>query len=239
MRVCTDWKDDVIDCVNELGTWSDARGCYMELADPQPPFEHAVWDGRTDGVVYRCTLPNPGTSSWWTVTVWLPTAQPGPAPRELAEQAIAEMQFRAGQIGMSPAVDAPSVVGLPTWLWIADPDEHTVGPITRSATAGAVTVTATGSLEKVVWDMGDGDPVTCDGPGTVYDPAVGGEGSPTCGFTYGRSSANQPGLAYPVTATSHWVVEWAGGGQAGTIRLHLTSTAEVRVAEIQTLVTRG
>ena len=125
---------------------------------------------------------------------------------------------------------------MPTWLWIADPDEHTVGPITRTASAGAVTVTATGRLARVVWDMGE-DEVTCTSPGTAWDPSRGGGPSPTCQYVYGRSSARQPDLAYQVTATSHWEITWAGGGEQGTIEMPLERSTEVRVAEIQALVT--
>lgn len=236
-RVCTEWTDeDVIECSNELGTWSQSRKCYLELADPQPPLDDPVWEGNTDGVVYQCMIPNPAGSSYWTTYVWQATAEPGPAPRELADQAIAQMDFRAGQLGMNPGADALSVVGLQTWLWIADPDESTVGPMTRSASAGAVTVTATARLDEVEWDMGEGS-VTCDGPGTPYGPTSGAGESPTCGYTYTRSSAGRPGQAYTVTATSRWVVEWAGGGESGEIPLEFSRSADIRVAEIQTLVT--
>ena len=34
----------------------------------------------------------------------------------------------------------------------------------------AVAFAATATPTKVVWDMGDGSTVTCDGPGTPYDP---------------------------------------------------------------------
>jgi len=240
-RVCHSWSEE-IDCVSSLGTWSDSRSCYLQLADPQPPLDDPAWEGNTDGVVYRCMIPNPASpGAWWTTYVWFATAQPGPAPRELAEDAIAQMDLRAGQLGMNPPGDADrySVVGFETWLWIADPDEHTVGPITRTATAGPVTVTATAVLDKVVWDMGDGK-VTCDGadaPGTAWDPSRGDGESPSCGYVYRRSSAREPGETYAVTATSYWTITWAGGGQGGTIAMDFERTADVRVAEIQSLVT--
>jgi len=46
--------------------------------------------------------------------------------------------------------------------------------------------------------MGDGKTVTCHSPGTAYtsrdNPA---SPSPTCGYTYTRSSAGQPHAAVP------------------------------------------
>lgn len=229
-------------CENELGRWSNSRQCYFEIADPPPPPDHFVWEGHPEGegVVYRCMAPNPATSgSFWEIFVWLATAEPGPAPRELAEQAVAEMDLRAGQIGTNPAADAdrPAIVGLPTWLWIADPSESTVGPITRTASAGAVTVTATARLDRVVWAMGDGHSVTCDGPGQAWQPGLDPRAEPPCGYAYRRSSASRPDQRYTITATSFWVVTWEGGGESGTITLDLANDTTARVAEVQTLVT--
>ena len=62
--------------------------------------------------------------------------------------------------------------------------------------------------------------------------------SPDYGHTYRRSSAHRPSEEYPVSATSSWTVEWAGGGQQGSIDLDLTGTTTVRVGEVQVLVTR-
>ncbi|WP_315097816.1 hypothetical protein [uncultured Cellulomonas sp.] len=238
-RVCEDYNGPV-ECETEIGSWNNTRGCYMELADPQPPLGDAAWEGNTDGVIYRCMIPIPYSPSWWTTYVWLATAEPGPDPREVAEDALALMQLRAGQIATNPpSPDGLSVVGLQTWLWIADPDEHTVGPITRSATAGAVTVTATARLDKVVWDMGDGRSTTCTGPGTPWSPTAGTHDSPTCGHTYRASSARQPDQRYTMTATSYWTIDWAGGGETGTIQMDFASDAQLRVAEVQALVTTG
>jgi len=235
-RVCLS-GDVPIDCEAGFGTWSNDRQCYLSVADPQPPADDAAWDGHTDGSVYRCMIPEPGTTSWWTTYVWVAPTEPVVDPADLAQDALAQMEIRAGEIGMNPpaTADRMSIVGLQTWLWVADPDQHTVGPITRSVTAGTVTVTANAHLEKIVWDMGDDHPTTCHGPGTPYD---GGDGeSPTCGHTYGRSSAQQPDGVYTVTATAHWVVDWTGGGQTGSIPVTVSRSAQVRVGEIQTLVT--
>ena len=38
---------------------------------------------------------------------------------------------------------------------------------------------------------------------------------------------------YTITATSHWVVNWSGIGQSGTITTQLSDTATLRIAEVQ------
>ncbi len=138
------------------------------------------------------------------------------------------MNLRAVQIGIAPEASAGSVglVGVPNWMWVADPTATTFGPTSASASAGGWTVTATARVSQVVWDMGDGQVITC-GAGTPYDASYGMADSPDCGHTYTRQGT------YPVTATSHWVVTWSGIGDAGTITLDLTQGATVTIGEAQ------
>jgi hypothetical protein len=142
------------------------------------------------------------------------------------------MQLQAPGIGLTPPPGSPNptLVGIPTWMWVDQPSQATFGPATASATAGGVTVTATAKVTSVTWDMGDGTRVQC-GQGTPYGPGFGAQESPTCGHTYRR-----PGQ-YPVTATSHWAVDWTGAGQSGRITFDLAGTSAVRVAEAYSLVT--
>jgi len=115
-------------------------------------------------------------------------------------------------------------------MWVADPTATSFGPATASATAGAVTVTATAKVTSVTWDMGDGTRVQC-GAGTPYSPSYGAAPSPTCGHRYQR-----PG-DYTITATSNWVVDWTGGGTSGRLTLSLDSTSNITVAQAYGLVT--
>jgi hypothetical protein len=91
----------------------------------------------------------------------------------------------------------------------------------------------------VTWTMGDGSQVVCRGPGTPYTEGDPARPSPTCSHTYPRSSARQPGLRYPVTATTTWRITWTATGvvsASGTLPpLLRTSTTTLRVAEAQTV----
>lgn len=135
------------------------------------------------------------------------------------------------EIAASPTTD--QLVNLPTWLWLDG------GWKAMSATASlpGVSVTATARPRWASWSMGDGGKVTCKGAGTPFggdaDPL---SSSPDCGYTYHRSSAAQPGLAFAVSATVHWSISWAGAGQSGTFPdLTTTNSARFRVAESQAL----
>lgn len=141
-------------------------------------------------------------------------------------------------IGIVPesGPDRVGLVGLPVWMWVENQAEDTWGPITRSASEGTVSVSATASVSEVVWNMGDGIKVTCAGLGTPYADHFGKQASPTCGHRYERVSTGELDDAYQVTATSHWVVQWTGGGQAGTMELNLTTPRlPIRVGEAQVL----
>ncbi|MCL2090038.1 MAG: hypothetical protein FWH11_02240 [Micrococcales bacterium] len=88
--------------------------------------------------------------------------------------------------------------------------------------------------------MGDGTTITCSGAnaaGTPYDGAYGAGPSPTCGHRYTKTSAHQPGLAYTVSVTANWEVRWSGAGQSGTIPLQVRRTTQLRVGEVQVIIT--
>lgn len=241
-RVCIfDWVEpEVVECHNVFGTWIDSLQSWCRPADPQPPQDSPIWEGNTEGAIYDCVhgLAGHGVPGTHGGRIWLPgPPEAGPTPRELADQAVAQMDFRAGQIGLAPPTDTMSVVGADTWLWIANPGETTTGPITRTASAGGTTVTATATIDRIEWDMGDGTVVTCTGPGTPYLKVHGNADSPDCGHTYTRSSANQPGEQYTITATTYWTIAWSGGGQSGTLAMDFSRSTQVRVGEIQVLTT--
>lgn len=222
--------------------WSNGRDCYVGRMTPQPVPADPVWQGRTAGAIYFCE-PSALTRRvgmvvdvFWSAAA--PVAAMPPDPETLARQAIATMDLRAIEIGIvpEPNPDSMGFVGLPTWMW-TDPTPPTWGPITRSANGGGITVTATGRVKTVAWQMGDGATVNCGSPGTPYQDAFGKSSSPTCGHSYTRTSVGKPGDAYPVSATSYWAIDWAGGGESGTINLDFTADTQVRMGELQVLVT--
>lgn len=230
-----------VPCTSDRGIWSNMWNCYLSPApvEPQPPPTAPEWDGHPpdEGAIHACF----NVAGLLTGTLWLAsppdTADAGPTPGEVAQIAVERMNLRAVEIGMSPDPDGPGVVALPTWLWVQDPGEQTFGPITRTASAGSVSVTATARVERIVWDMGDGTQVVCTGPGTPYESRFGREASPDCGHTYTRESGFQPGQQYTVTATSEWVVDWEGAGQSGSLDVEdLSRSVQVSIGEAQVLV---
>ena len=230
-----------VPCSSEYGYWSNGYNCYISLLDPQPPAGDPNWQGHEpgDGAVYNCYQPQTDLLIW----IWSqdppPDSGTGPTPREVAQIAIEQMDLRAIDIGITPepGEDSIGIVGMPVWMWAANPNEHTVGPITESATAGGIRVTATAKLQRITWDMGDGSTVKCASGGTAYKASYGDAKSPDCGYVYQKSSSKRPSGKYTVTASSDWVITWEGAGQTGTLRLNgLTRTVAIAVGEAQVLV---
>lgn len=231
--------------------WSNTYQCYAFNLEKQPPAGDPYWQGHEpgDGAVYGCIAKAGGTGYLVVGAFWAPNPPDGmggggPTPYQVAQMALAKMNFKAGDIGIvpEPGPNKLGIVGMPTWMWVKNPGPNTTGPITTSASAGGITVTATAELDRIEWDMGDGTTVTCAGSrakGTPYSDGYGRQDSPTCGHRYERTSGDQPNNAYTVTAQSFWVVNWSGAGQSGTITLDpLTRSVQIRVGELQVLQQR-
>lgn len=251
-RVCRS-QGEVIPCSSSYGSWNGR--CYVRAASPQPSKDEPMWRGNDEGYILECTpyacaqaggdLTNcPGHSFYWSPDAPAPV---GPSAEELAERAVASMNLTTGPIGSTPPAstsdpNAVGTIGLPIWLWIASDAENAVGPIIRSASGGSLTVTATGTLDRVEWTLtgANGNTVgaiTCDGanaPGTPYDGRNSAGPSPTCGF--GADLNGSPGNL-TLTGTAYWSVDWVGGSQEGHIDFTAPSNStQIRIGELQMLV---
>lgn len=231
-RVCM-WSGQEVPCTSDLGTWYAPEHCYISPVDPPLDFSDANWQGHTSGRLYYCRLS--GRMNGTPYIIWFADAVPPPDPETLARRAVSEMQLRPITIGMAPNDDPDSVglVGMPIWLWAADPDDQTMGPISRSASEGGFTVTATAKVEHVRWSMGDGGVKTCAGPGTPYKLKYGITESPTCGYRFDKQGE------FTVTARSDWIVNWTGIGETGSFRVYLTQNTQVLIGELNVVTVRG
>ncbi|MGW6755540.1 ATP/GTP-binding protein [Streptomyces sp. NPDC055006] len=218
------------------GRKSSAPKCKYRKLDPQPPANNRAWGkhkpGEGKGALYAFDCP--GTMR--VGVVWLPNAAAAPAvdPEVLAREAVDKMRLSGPDIA-SPRAAGKYTVGVPVWLWVHQ-SPSTFGPISATASAGGVTVTATAKVKRIVWRLGDGGTVTCAGPGTPYKASFGMKDSPSCGHRYTKTSADAPGAKFALTATSTWVVDWqvaGGGGETGQLTEVRQSQAQVAVGEVQ------
>ncbi|MFI6340711.1 ATP/GTP-binding protein [Streptomyces sp. NPDC050535] len=209
--------------------------CAYIKIEPKPPAEHPAWKDQDpekyDMYFMSCSDGGQNNPDGFII---VPEGQP-PAPQvesqELAQRAIDSMTLLGPDIA-SPRAAGKYTVGVPMWMWV-NQSATTYGPNTASATAGGVTVTATAKVSKIVWTMGDGTSVTCNGPGTPYTASEGVAPSPTCGHLYSTTSAGAGGGTFAVTATSTWTIDWQGGGAAGQLTEVRQSNVQAAVGEVQ------
>lgn len=164
-----------------------------------------------------------------------PAARPTLPPRTLAYMAVADLRLTAPTPTIGPSPDRNrwrmAAVGYPLWL-AAHGD---LDPPTVSDSVLDVSVSLNPRLAKVVFDMGDGERVTCTDLSRRWTPAVEpGAKSPTCGHIYTRPSL--PKGDYTVTATSVWAIDWAVNGATGTLPFSNSATTQLPVGELQVLV---
>ena len=209
--------------------WDRLDAEHSAMADRLAESGTGAAKGDGPGAWYRKICNDAGGST--ATVMWVPDRVD---PRVLGEQAADRVPIPEVEIEMNPTPEQGAVVNVPTWLSI---NGGSWRPVNAQAAAGGVVVTATAAPRRVVWDMGNGDRVTCAGPGTPYDSTrPSSEQSTDCSYTYRQSSARAEGEAFAVTATVVWEVSWtvagaAGGGSLGTAPR--SQTVRLPVKEIQ------
>src|ERR1039458_5605802 len=202
---------------------------------PGPVLYGTPTSATPEDYVVTCTPVLDDEVGEWLAEVW-PQPPADPTPGQVAQTAEADLNLPAPTVSTAPS-GGKAIVNLESWLWI-DPADWT--PITKSATADGITATATATPVAVVWDMGDGNQVICNGPGVAYNTNIpDADESTNCGYTYQETSANGPDQQCTITTAIEYDVTWtsvgvAGGGDLGDI-LGASPTTQVTVDEIGTV----
>lgn len=228
-RVCT-FQQAEIPCRTEDGYYDASRGCYVKAVTEQPPASDPVWEGRSNGVLFNCT--DPVARSIYRFVGDTSTAPVDAST--LATQLRGSMTFTPIDIGIVPEPGPGSVglIGLPTWLWVANASPAVTGPQTRSLSSGGVDVTLTATVTSTRWEMGDGGVVTCKTVGTPYEDRYGTKPSPTCGYKYVRQGT------YQVRAFTNWSATWqANTGEQGVFSWRVGSSTTITMGEAQVINT--
>ncbi|MFC8094630.1 ATP/GTP-binding protein [Streptomyces sp. NPDC057301] len=229
-------KDTQTDSGNGSGGSDSGLKCGYTKIDPEPPASAVeLWKGadpkKSDLFFYSCSDGGQDNPDGFISVPNGQTPQQQANPQELAERAVDSMTLLGPDVA-SPKAAGRYTVGVPVWMWV-NQSATTYGPNTASASAGGVTVTATARVSKIVWQMGDGVSVTCNGPGTPYKASESMAESTTCGHVYAKTSDGDPGGKFPVTATSTWTIDWQGGGAAGQLTEIRQTNVQVAIGELQ------
>jgi len=210
---------------------SQQQARFLGLQWP-PPKNHS-WDAIT------C----PGTQAFGGVTlVDNATGAPAVTPADLAQVAIGDLIIPELHPQTAPPRGHDGLVGLPEWFWI--PGLNWGAAKSPVITAGPVWAQATAVPTKIIFNPGGGlAGITCNGPGTAYQPKVPLSAQHTdCSYTYDQPSTGQPGNAYAASVTVLWNVSWVGSGGAGGVVATgraVSTPITVPVAAGEALVTSG
>lgn len=162
-------------------------------------------------------------------------------PEILAQVAFEHMQLPTGTIRWNPSLQGSgaTLVNMDTFVWV----ENAATQVQVTASVPGVSSTVTARMSSMRVQADGADATTCADAGTPY---AAGMTSSTCAITFRRSSANQPvkaGQTLPtatLTATATWEASWTSSVDPATYVLEsqtLTTSAEVPVAEVQSVVT--
>jgi hypothetical protein len=171
-----------------------------------------------------------GTNVWYLTTVVIPPGGGAPAVPRITAAQLARQAFAGFRVSAPVPVLSPStaVVNYQTWLWIRG------GWSDQSATASVpgLSATVTAAPTRVVWRMGDGGEVVCDGPGVAWSPAD-PAATTDCSYTYSMAGS------FTATVTVFYGASWSASdgtaGQLGAVTGH--ATFPVTVDEIQAVNT--
>jgi hypothetical protein len=177
----------------------------------------------------------------------LPAPPPEVDPQDLAIRAQEIMVIPEPVVERNPKIDAQgsgTLVGLPTWFWVTNPES--VGGPDGTKTIRAEVIGTPVFAEVVAHTNG----LTLSSPagGTSCPPGVaataytaGASDTSGCHVEFARASVAYA-AGYPVTAATTWSATWTGRTQAGANvggalnGLARATTVDVPVAETQALV---
>lgn len=205
------------------------RALAHDLIDPG--FLHTLidylpgqgWERAVDGDTHRYYVRTCGAADEITHGTWAPTRPAGDAEL-LARQARSLIVAPVPDVRLAPpAVDAFTLPGLPTWIWVA-PEQWQ--PIDETASIPGLAVTTTATPVTLSWVTAD-TVGHCEGPGVPYSRAA---GSSPCTHTYIDAGR------WPLQVTVVYDVTWAttDGARSGTLEpLEAVTVVEVTVRELQ------
>ena len=159
-----------------------------------------------------------------------------PSKSSVVSSAMGALNPPAPTIHTSPGYRKGLLVQTPTWLWLP-PSYWRTYSTTIMVWGYVVTIFATPTMVR--WKMGNGDSVTCIGPGTPWIPGF-IDALSTCNYTYRHSSDRAAGGRYRISATVTFVGSFTTvglGGMRGPLgAVTRSSSVYAPVAEIQGLV---
>jgi len=236
---CPDAPDG--DCVNEYGyVWiGPPHNCYGFPLDPQPKPVSPLWQGHdpSEGSIWSCDPTVSVSDNTWFVPNGAAVFEPG----RVAQQLVRRAPFELADAKIAPPPTYHTYINYLNWLWIPEGQWHEVS-VSLTVRGAMVTLTATPTY--VAWDMGNGERVSCAGPGRAWVRGMPEDAPTNCSFRYG-SMQDAEGDRWTVAARIHYTLRWTctgncGGqtsGDLGAVTALAGDPTSIRVLQRQTVVT--
>jgi hypothetical protein len=139
-------------------------------------------------------------------------------PAQVAQTLISKAPLATANANVAPGPAFHTYVHYMNWLWV-DPSQW--NPVSVSLGVGGATVTLTGTPKSVSWDMGNGDTITCYGPGDVWTAGTPNDAQSSCQYAY-NTMQNPLGDRWTIRAQITYGLNWnctgaCGGQMSGTL----------------------
>ena len=156
-------------------------------------------------------------------------------PAEVARRAVAQLALPANVpvFGPLPTQNQWGIipVGYPVWLWTSSTDTQ----MAKTVSQDGLTIALTAARQSIVFNLGDGQHVTCAKPTPRPAQLTGDplQPSPTCGHIYQTTGT------FTITATTHWAIAWQTDHESGSFTVTDTASAEtlLPIGELRTAIT--
>jgi hypothetical protein len=167
-----------------------------------------------------------------------PEPQPADVPVEqLRDFALSQLELPDPELNWNPKLvgNQGTLVNLETWFWLDNaPKSLEVNASVPSGTNASVTATFGGMKITAPGE----EAAECPDRGTPY---AAGARATTCSLAFSRASSALGAATTPVTVTTRWTGTWkAMGAPMGALTTQpdpISTTENIRVDEVQTLVT--
>jgi hypothetical protein len=174
--------------------------------------------------------------------IWVPTPDPGGALPRIAGKGLERLAPKP--VFESAPAGGETFVKLDTWFWTTTAFDPVKVTASVPLNAGSLWATTMATPVALTYTPGDGDlgtgPVTCTGPGEVWEETYGDERPTSCMYQFLHSSAVAPdGQRFHGTISIDWKVTFSNSlGGAGSLAPFTTTTpVDMTVKEIQAVVT--
>lgn len=237
---CHDKDGSVVPCTNAAGLawWGAPHYCYAEPENPQdpPPKGHENENGKW----WQCqTGAGPGSASY---AVWWSAGGNQPVDgKAVATQLEVSLPYELANASIAPPPTYHTYISYKNWMWIPASQWHSVS---ASSSQNGATVTLTATPSYTQWDMGNGDTVSCVGPGREWVKGMPEDAPTNCSYAY-KTMKDPTGDKWTVSARINYTLAWTctgncGGLTSGDLPAALAAAGKptsITVLQRQTVVT--